>query len=142
MKTDNELIAEFMGFVDGGDYWSSNGKHYLKNDGSHRFYPADFKFDESLDWLLPVIEKFEINHLCMIEISIFLGSTVCKIQKKVNKTIEWQTVMESNSTVESIYKAVVEFIKWHKKCLHEGDEIIKQGDGFVYKTCADCGEDI
>lgn len=29
-----------------------------------------------------------------------------------------------------------------KNCKHEGDEIIKQGDGFVYKKCADCGADI
>jgi len=33
-------------------------------------------------------------------------------------------------------------MKEEEKCNHEGDEILHQGDGFVYKTCADCGEDI
>ena len=27
-------------------------------------------------------------------------------------------------------------------CEHTGDEILHQGNGFIYKTCADCGEDI
>ena len=27
-------------------------------------------------------------------------------------------------------------------CDHSGDETLHQGNGFVYKTCADCGEDI
>jgi hypothetical protein len=27
-------------------------------------------------------------------------------------------------------------------CEHTGDETLHQGNGFVYKTCADCGEDI
>lgn len=27
-------------------------------------------------------------------------------------------------------------------CEHTGDEVLHQGNGFVYKTCADCGEDI
>jgi len=27
-------------------------------------------------------------------------------------------------------------------CKHKGDEILHQGNGFVYKTCADCGDDI
>jgi len=27
-------------------------------------------------------------------------------------------------------------------CEHTGDETLHQGNGFIYKTCADCGEDI
>ena len=27
-------------------------------------------------------------------------------------------------------------------CDHSGDEVLHQGNGFIYKTCADCGEDI
>lgn len=27
-------------------------------------------------------------------------------------------------------------------CEHNGEEILHQGNGFVYKTCADCGADI
>jgi hypothetical protein len=27
-------------------------------------------------------------------------------------------------------------------CEHTGDEILHQGNGFIYKTCADCGEEI
>ena len=27
-------------------------------------------------------------------------------------------------------------------CEHNGEEILHQGNGFVYKTCADCGGDI
>ena len=27
-------------------------------------------------------------------------------------------------------------------CEHTGDEVLHQGNGFTYKTCKDCGEDI
>jgi hypothetical protein len=27
-------------------------------------------------------------------------------------------------------------------CDHSGDENLHEGHGFIYKTCADCGEDI
>lgn len=27
-------------------------------------------------------------------------------------------------------------------CEHNGEEILHQGNGFIYKTCADCGSDI
>jgi hypothetical protein len=27
-------------------------------------------------------------------------------------------------------------------CEHKSDEVLHQGNGFIYKTCADCGEDL
>ena len=41
---------------------------------------------------------------------------------------------DSNCNIADVGKSV--------NCEHTGDEVLHQGDGFIYKTCADCGEDI
>ena len=42
--------------------------------------------------------------------------------------------LQKQLTIYSVSKSV--------NCEHTGDEILHQGNGFIYKTCADCGEDI
>lgn len=58
---------------------------------------------------------------------------------------------------EAVLKAMTDFAKQEQTenciipfvvvnevelCDHSGEEVLHQGNGFVYKTCADCGEDI
>lgn len=54
-----EILAEFMGFVNGGDFWASSGKKpFITEINGHRFYPADLMFDTDRNWFHPVWEKF------------------------------------------------------------------------------------
>jgi hypothetical protein len=96
---DNKLIAEFMGAEKShfGDYLI-----YPINTDKNAFGKTDYsdvKYHSSWDWLMPVLEK---------------------IRDMKNESAEYMT---QNSKVASalatvriwfVYKAVIEFIKWHK----------------------------
>jgi len=48
-----------------------------------------------------------------------------------------------NMCIEVLTQAGVEITSLKElKCKCDGEEILHQGNGFVYKTCADCGKDI
>lgn len=110
MKTDNELIAEFMEWshCNGPSCIESDNLCWCKNDG-HSYIPKkDLKFDTSWDWLMPVVEKinslngvsYTIEGKCAMEI----GRNGCRI-----------AFYTSDSMIETVYKAVVEFIKWYNE---------------------------
>ncbi|MDA9272145.1 hypothetical protein N9Q05_02015 [bacterium] len=53
---------------------------------------------------------------------------------------DWQEAEEKTKDIES--PTVEEFMLYIVgKCEHENEQL-HQGNGFIYKTCADCGEDI
>lgn len=84
MKTDNELIAEFMDWTDTGN----KGVQW--------------------DWLMEVVEKIETDS----GVSIVGGPVkkpTCVIHLSTLKAISGQ----GNTKIEAVYKAVVEFIKWY-----------------------------
>ncbi len=110
MKTENELIAEFMGFVDGGSYWATTGESpYVVIDGTttyHRLYPSQLQFDTSWDWLMPVVEKIErFGNRCEI------GITKCKIYS-ADYTRE---PFYAATKIQAVYDHVVDFIKWYNE---------------------------
>lgn len=97
---DNELIAIFMGFVEHPNkamYWKPEDNRF-----SNWLYKDSLSnFETSWDWLMPVLERIwmkvpidvrEINNegLAIFEIGLF-------------------------SDIQTVYKAVVEFIKWYNK---------------------------
>jgi len=112
MKSDNELIAEFMGY----EYRPSNeglrpfgwvkigSKNYLENNfGPNNIIlcrvTKHMMFDSSWDWLMPVVEKIE---------------TIAPTDvKEINN--EGLAIFELGlmTPIEELYKAVVEFIKWY-----------------------------
>ena len=98
----NKLIAEFMGYphmtdaVDdrtiaydvGGSVMNINNTHN-END-NNVFHPDDMKFHSSWDWLIPVVNKIEME--CEgVPIQLLDCSLYCEIGE--------------------VYQAVVEFIK-------------------------------
>lgn len=95
----NKLIAEFMEFQ--YDRWLFD-KQTLAIE--------DCGYHTSWDWLMPVVEKIE-QHGCIVEIWLSIGGG-CRIQKPETKIKSWQTVYESNNTLEAVWLAVVEFIKY------------------------------
>lgn len=104
MKTDNEIIAEFMGLdVDGDNV----------TDGTIETTIGKLKYSTSWDWLMPVVEK--INETIYPElnerIDVIIYRRTCHINDRQQIIIE----TTGKNMLDCTYKAVVEFIKWHNQ---------------------------
>jgi hypothetical protein len=94
-KSDNELIAEFMGMehCKNADCIAANNLHW--NTG-HEFIPrASLKYDKSWDWLMPVVEKIAEYRLTYPEQT----AKVCDMKIVVG--------------IQYLHAAVVNFIKFY-----------------------------
>lgn len=91
--TDNELIANFMGFTyekNIGWYDNEMNMPQIVYDVQNGNCYDELLFDKSWDWLIPVVEKIE----------------------QINEGVPSQLLNISLfNTKEEVYKAVVEFIK-------------------------------
>jgi len=96
MKTDNELIAEFMGLkmIDSKD---------IKEDTNVNEYCFNPRYHTSWDWLMPVVEK--------IKSTIGIKS-VDECSEKEWYITSGLTRLPITTPLTIVYKAVVEFIKW------------------------------
>ena len=91
-KTDNELIAEFMGH----DTYESNGYIMVRYSDNNERTLQDTHYHTSWDWLMPVVGK----------ISDIKGWSL-------NSTLEWLSESQDRDglyDIEGIFQAVVEFI--------------------------------
>lgn len=96
-KTDNELIAEFMGEV------------LDEEDHAHNFTLDQLPYRTNWNWLMPVVEKIgEVDGYSCINID---SSEVYTHRK--NDTMLTFTNRECGSKILSVYKSVIEFIKWY-----------------------------
>ena len=68
---------------------------------------GDLKFHLSWKWLMPVVVKIEDD----------LGYTVTISEKACRVSVDDDTVFESeaDSKMEAVWKAVVDFLGWHKE---------------------------
>lgn len=97
MKTDNELIAEFMGFIP--REYERHGRLWRHPElaGDFGDKAMQFRYDTSWSDLMPVVEKID--------------NTI--------KTTKWirgaWSIQELPITekIDVVYKYVVEFIKWY-----------------------------
>jgi len=96
-KTDNELIAEFMGLPTEVFKPSAIINYYYKEYNSGTWYEEhELSYKVSWDWLMPVTEK----------ISDIKGWSL-------NSTLEWLSESQDRDglyDIEGIFQAVVEFI--------------------------------
>lgn len=107
MDESNKLIAEFMG-INVGEYTS------YPEEGLTQYAVVDLQYHESWDWLMPVVEKIELQHRCD-----FIAT-----RRRATRTYDANFMDEVNNYVvyvegckdrqEATYKAVVEFIKQNK----------------------------
>lgn len=105
MKTDNELIAEFMGLkrVEAGvsynkaQYYKSDPKD-LRKKGKFMGYFDGLKYDTSWDWLMPVVEKIRVY---------------CSENPKKVKGEDIVMNLPITATISEVYSESVEFIKWY-----------------------------
>lgn len=115
MKTGNEIIAEYMDFIDGGNFWASRGKPFLDKDGSNRFYPGGLLFDESIEWLYPVYIKIrkEFNDLLETE-KVVEGDLYYHFLARRNNIVSALVSGDIPELHKEIVKGI-EFLKEQKK---------------------------
>lgn len=101
---DNKLIAEFMGAVGTPKYNPTEWDVYITGcldvdsddeNAQHFYTPDDMKFHTSWDWLIPVVNKIEMEcegvPIQLIDVSFY-------------------------DEIHEVYWAVIEFIKEYNKC--------------------------
>ncbi len=113
----NKMIAEFMGVmpIKGWcDGYALNKAGLPFNYGAMGNGTSDLKFHSSWDWLMPVVEKIE-------GLDDNEGEFDChfEILRDGCLVIAWhgETIIEiyGNTKIESVWLAVVEFIKWRNE---------------------------
>lgn len=124
MKTDNELIAEFMGGVfhrlDDG-FGKINERWFFVYHPNPHCNASTYKSREDLeyhlrwDWLMPVVEKIEVLQIDSYQFRVRIIKNFCAIESFVRFTGKPDVNFsnEEKTKIEYVYKTVVEFIKWY-----------------------------
>jgi len=110
MEKDNDLIAEFMGYVNTTPT-DKDFNIYEHPETKRMIETMSMKYHTSWDWLMPVVEKIEM-----------LGYTFEKNYQKIDG--DWQSLIvkgndilfqefNRDSKLSTCY-VVVEFIQWYK----------------------------
>jgi hypothetical protein len=122
-KKDKALIAKFMGLSKIKEGWTTDSTKPITplNEVVHAemedetWYVSDVRFDESWDWIMPVVEKImgmgycvNINHVSTL-ISNNYGSTEIKKYVKIGYNSSWGNITERTNL------AIIEFIEWHNE---------------------------
>ena len=95
----NKLIADFMGL------WKGIDCYEYSKDVCYGF--KDLKYHSSWEWLMPVVEKIEK----IKGVRIFIKGNRCEI---FNYGFEMGSPL-SVYKIESVWLAVVAFIKWYNQ---------------------------
>lgn len=99
----NKLIAEFEGH---------KINYGFKRDGvlfsGHHISVNKLKYHNDWNWLMGVVEKIENKLKIKIDISLH----ICRIYVNEDYTI---VISENMGKIESVYTAVIKFIKWYNQ---------------------------
>tara|TARA_R110000787_G_scaffold81594_1_gene176835 strand:+ start:1679 stop:2098 length:420 start_codon:yes stop_codon:yes gene_type:complete len=133
MEETNKLIAEFMGFTKEknlGYYDNNMNMAQVVYDVQNGNCFDELLFDKSWDWLMPVVEKIEnlsygkwYVHIQGNSVSIEDGNDSPIWDYHVNSHSPTLSLFstslfsenKNNTPIASLYKAVVEFIKYYNK---------------------------
>ena len=107
-QENNKLIAVFN-----GDIKTINDKVSFNKNCS----VDDLQYHKDWNWLMEVVSKIESivwEDLNDTSFNVTIGATsYCVIQDNNGGVIE--IIGQGSTKIESVYKACVEFIKWHNK---------------------------
>jgi hypothetical protein len=116
MKTEeimagNRLLADFMGFQQTSIGWFDNDG-VLSIAGDNTF--DELRFKESWDWLMPVVEKIESieDNFGGQRFNVQIEQCFCCIIE--NRTSHDIVIFDSDTKMEAVFAACVEFAKWYK----------------------------
>lgn len=112
MKTDNELIAEFMGIL------KVSSKKYLNSPTyCHPVWGDTDKtglhYHSSWDWLMPVVEKISKDY--DFTIKYYYGECTAYVNKQNLEGLEICSYGNFDPSIVNVHKTVLDFIKWHNK---------------------------
>lgn len=108
--TDNELIAEFMGLEKCDPDLTYNLEHWRVASDDHTLrtafvaYGHQLKYHTSWDWLMPVVQKID---------RMFVGSVDNEDLQDISHQVMCVTRHDISTSIHTIYRDVVEFIKWY-----------------------------
>lgn len=110
----NVLIAHFMGLKQGND-WE------IRSEIAQWCHPMDLKYNTSWDWLMPVVEKIDLNHA-----NVRVSTKICAITRKIIENRQYAKehnipfdevppIGECNTEtfILNIFVAVTQFINWY-----------------------------
>lgn len=118
MKTENEIIAEFMGGWNRDPGTRKIGIN-LPDQGNEWWDIDELKYNTSWDWLMPVVEK-----ICKIDYGDDIGPngmvyprTFGMLDPEGNFLFRFnrQQLYAEKTLIAATHKAVVEFIKWYNE---------------------------
>lgn len=120
--TDNELIAEFMGV----QVYQTNDEMRAVPLSDLKLWalPFQLQYDKKWNELMPVVEKIEsLYDGTSIRIRIVGDRAVCYDTQNAQQANIYSgegvgiisSARNMPSKIEAVYKAVVEFIKWHNQ---------------------------
>lgn len=109
MKTENCLIADFMGWI-----------HH--NDPEYDLYEmGNLKFSTSWDCLIPVVEKIKsLDYRVYMHLlpACSLDTSVCDIAcMRMDDIPHPSFACSAETLIEATYKAVIEFINYYNKTI-------------------------
>ena|SRR6185436_10170478 len=108
MKTENELIAEFVGFEI--IQAEKSFPLYLNPHTNSWVTKNDLRFNSSWDWLMPVIERIDS---LMPPIKMPQDLNALKEGNHGSEKFMDVIAVPLNTPITEVYKSVVEFIKWY-----------------------------
>jgi hypothetical protein len=109
MKTDNQIIAEFMEVSRCTDKIHAHDPcFYYESEGGY-ITSERMKYQKSWDWLMPVVEKID-----RLGFSVTIRRTRTIIETVLTGRIV-ESIHPDYSMIEVTYCGVVEFIKWYNK---------------------------
>lgn len=113
----NKMIAEFMGLTLSDGDWI--GEDFIGHEPTGSMLTRNLRFHKSWDWLMPVATKIiEMKENYLFDMSINHGGN-CSLRVRPNYDSSSRgydiLVCEQNKGIETVYKTVVEFIKWYNK---------------------------
>ena len=114
----NKLIAEFLVNNEGGlvkleeNIFSTIDEFEIPDD---YLTIKDLKYHKDWNWLMKVVEKIE-NLQDENNCAIYNVQTEqCFVEIIINHTSETIVEVDSNSKIQAVYDACVEFIKWYNE---------------------------
>lgn len=140
----NKLIAEFIGIKgnDSDSYKDVYTSIPVNGMGTITVSVERMKFHRDWNWLMPVVDKIEqLNNIT--EFTIFGDSRkyyqVTIKQYTINKRITIANI-EGKDKLQSVYTAVIEFIKWYNShlCANCGrfDDVVGTHNITICEECA------
>jgi hypothetical protein len=99
---DDRVLAYYIGDV------IINADNSKNENDENVFHPDDMKFHTDWNWLMPVIRKIE-------ELGNDVLITTNYIQISFDEGEQFIVIDDLNIKIDSVYNAVVEFIKWYNE---------------------------